>query len=531
MYQRNTPPHGRSQSRPPFRGGRKPFAHRSDDDRSSSEGGDRERSSSYGDRPRSSSDRPSRAPSRPSYGDRPRSSFGSRPGGSSGSYGPRKSFGDRSERPSYGDRPRRPFGDRPSYGDRPRPSFGDRPSYGDRPRSQSYGDRPRPAYGEQSDRPARRFERGANSDRPSFGDRPRPSYGDRPRPSYGDRQDRPSYGDRPRSFGDRGARSFGDRNDRPERKFDDDRFAKRPEGAASNETRRFGEQPKRYESNPKPLDAKDTSWEPVADWYDNMLETDEDSYQAQVVGPNLLRMMRISQTDRIVDLGCGQGFFSRLFALQGAKVTGVDASPELIAKAQEHTGSANIRFLTEPAQMTSLQDGCADVITIVLALQNMEDMRAVFRECTRLLTPRGRIYLVLNHPAFRIPQSSDWIFDAKTQIQSRRVAQYLSQAKIKIDMTPGKTEHKIFTWSFHHSLQSYVNQLFQAGFVTCRMEEWASHKESQPGPRARAEDQARKEIPLFLCIEARKLSSFYVSEDAGAVEEAKEETPEVKAAE
>lgn len=486
MYQRNTSPHGRSQSRPPFRGGRKPFARRSDDDRSSSEGGDRERSESYGNRPRSSSDRPSRAPSRPSYGDRPRSSFGSRSGGSGSSYGPRKSFGDRSQRPSYGDRPRRPFGDRPSYGDRPQRAFGDRPSYGDRPRSQSYGDRPRPAYGEQSDRPARRFERGASSDRPSFGDRPRPSYGDRPR------------------------RPFGDRS---ERGFDDDRFAKRPEGAASNETRRFGEQPKRYESNPKPVDAKDTSWEPVADWYDNMLETDEDSYQAQVVGPNLLRMMRISQTDRVVDLGCGQGFFSRLFALQGAKVTGVDASPELIQKAQEHTGSANIRFLTEPAQTTSLQDGCADVITIVLALQNMEDMRAVFRECARLLTPRGRMYLVLNHPAFRIPQNSDWIYDSKTQIQSRRVAQYLSQAKIKIDMTPGKTEHKIFTWSFHHSLQSYVNQLFQAGFVTCRMEEWASHKESQPGPRARAEDQARKEIPLFLCIEARKLSSFYVSDD------------------
>jgi hypothetical protein len=36
------------------------------------------------------------------------------------------------------------------------------------------------------------------------------------------------------------------------------------------------------------------------------------------------------------------------------------------------------------------------------------------------------------------------------------------------------------------------------------MEEWESHKKSQPGPRAKAEDQARKEIPLFLYLEAVK---------------------------
>jgi hypothetical protein len=30
--------------------------------------------------------------------------------------------------------------------------------------------------------------------------------------------------------------------------------------------------------------------------------------------------------------------------------------------------------------------------------------------------------------------------------------------------------------------------------------EWYSHKESQPGPRAKAENRARKEFPLFLAL-------------------------------
>jgi hypothetical protein len=36
------------------------------------------------------------------------------------------------------------------------------------------------------------------------------------------------------------------------------------------------------------------------------------------------------------------------------------------------------------------------------------------------------------------------------------------------------------------------------------LQEWSSHKESQPGPRARAENRARKEFPLFLALLWRK---------------------------
>jgi hypothetical protein len=35
------------------------------------------------------------------------------------------------------------------------------------------------------------------------------------------------------------------------------------------------------------------------------------------------------------------------------------------------------------------------------------------------------------------------------------------------------------------------------------LEEWNSHRKSEPGPRAKAEDLARKEIPLFLCLVAK----------------------------
>ena len=47
--------------------------------------------------------------------------------------------------------------------------------------------------------------------------------------------------------------------------------------------------------------------------------------------------------------------------------------------------------------------------------------------------------------------------------------------------------------------------LAKEGFAVKRLEEWISHKESMVGPRKIAEDNARKEIPIFMMIEAVKL--------------------------
>ena len=74
---------------------------------------------------------------------------------------------------------------------------------------------------------------------------------------------------------------------------------------------------------------KDTSWNKVANWYDEHLGG-EDTYHLKVVLPNLLRVMDVRKGDRILDLACGQGYFSRAFAGKGALVTGADISPELI---------------------------------------------------------------------------------------------------------------------------------------------------------------------------------------------------------
>lgn len=249
---------------------------------------------------------------------------------------------------------------------------------------------------------------------------------------------------------------------------------------------------------------KDTSWNEVASWYDDLLKGD-DSYQAKVILPNLLRVLGLKKGEKVFDLACGQGYFASVFSHTGADVVASDLSKNLIETAKKNS-KEKISFYISPAHKAQfLKDNTIDTIVVVLAIQNIENVGEVFAECKRVLKKDGRMVLVLNHPAFRVPQGSDWFFE--NGVQSRIVSQYLSPSKIYIDMTPGEKnpKKKIKTVSFHRSLQDYMKLFSKNDFAITRLEEWISHKQSGSGPRQLAEDKARKEIPMFMCIEVKKL--------------------------
>jgi hypothetical protein len=83
------------------------------------------------------------------------------------------------------------------------------------------------------------------------------------------------------------------------------------------------------------------------------------------------------------------------------------------------------------------------------------------------------------------------------------VDRYLVPRKTPIVAHPGSAP-EVYTWTFHKPIELYVKALRQAGLVIDALEEWPSHKISEPGGRAAAENIARKEIPMFLAIRAIK---------------------------
>lgn len=248
-----------------------------------------------------------------------------------------------------------------------------------------------------------------------------------------------------------------------------------------------------------------TDWDRVANWYGDYLRND-DTYQRKVVFPGVIKLLRPRVGYNYLDIACGEGSFAfELARATNVRVTGIDAAPRLIAKAKQ-LKRPNVFFMTGDAQRLDqfVKPHSFDGATCILALQNIENYAAVLQAAAKVLKPGSPLVLVINHPCFRAPRQSGWGFDEPRKLQYRRVDSYLSENKVTIQAHPG-SDPSITTWSFHRPLTDYVQALAAAGFSITGLEEWISHRQSRPGPRAKAENRARLEIPLFLAIRAELL--------------------------
>ncbi len=246
--------------------------------------------------------------------------------------------------------------------------------------------------------------------------------------------------------------------------------------------------------------AQDESWEAVASWYDSLATDQGTEYHQSVIIPGVMRLLGIQPDEKVLDLACGQGAVARALHAAGARVTGIDLSPQLVNLARQRSPRGITYLVGDARSLPDLPTGAFDAAICVLALQNIDPVGPVFAEAARLLRPGGRLVSVFLHPAFRIPRQSGWRWNEENKLMVREVNRYLSPLKIPIDVRPFRSPGKQVTWTYHRPLQEYVNGLAGAGLLTDALEEWPSHRESQPGARARAENRARDEFPLFLAL-------------------------------
>lgn len=105
----------------------------------------------------------------------------------------------------------------------------------------------------------------------------------------------------------------------------------------------------------------------------------------------------------LVDVGCGTGISSRLFAQRGLTVIGIEPNAEMRAKAQAEQGSGPpLLYQDGKAEATGLPDASADAVLAAQAFHWFES-EAALREFYRILEPGGWVILMWNERDERDP--------------------------------------------------------------------------------------------------------------------------------
>ena len=103
----------------------------------------------------------------------------------------------------------------------------------------------------------------------------------------------------------------------------------------------------------------------------------------------------------VLDAGCGSGFYSISLAEQGAIVSGIDVSENMIDLAKKNSDllSADCKFFDGNIQDLSIfESNIFDLVTSSIVVGYVDDMEKTFSEVHRVLKPNGIFTFSENHP-------------------------------------------------------------------------------------------------------------------------------------
>ncbi len=262
-----------------------------------------------------------------------------------------------------------------------------------------------------------------------------------------------------------------------------------------------------------PSSARSREWEELSDWYDKKQGDTGDLWHRELIDPVLLGVIGDCRSKDVLDLGCGNGYLARRLAREGARVTAVDSSLQMIKNARAHNpkDTLKIRYLhSNASRLRGIADGSFVLVFANMSLMDIEDAEGAIIEVSRVLKKGGRFVASISHPCFDNGSNSAWImekFVGKPSKVYRRIRAYRKPFAERIPWWLENGKRK-YTRAFHRPLNWYARVLRSNHLAITALEEPVPTREFLEKEKEKEGDLDAPgflEVPLHLVLEAVKL--------------------------
>jgi arsenite methyltransferase len=140
----------------------------------------------------------------------------------------------------------------------------------------------------------------------------------------------------------------------------------------------------------------------------------------------MIQRMNIQPRERILEIGCGEGWASRMLArlVPEGMVAGLDAADEMIHNARlQSAANENLIFIWGEAEAIPWQEKFFTRVLCVEAFYYFEQPEQAAREIFRVLAPGGSVW-ILNHISRENELSLRWIAKLNVPVQVMSAEEY-----------------------------------------------------------------------------------------------------------